>query len=237
VANSTAADRVDGREGMHEAGGRVSLASLPDPELIARYRQGLSGFDPRLFELSDEQMDQAFLPEASADAGVNLGRWPVRVLVGHLADAELAYTHRMRRAVAEDQPLLGVWDENAFIDAGLYADGRQPVAAFVAVIHTLRRWTAEWLLTLAPGQMDRQALHPERGPESVRDMLVIATWHFEHHGRYLNAKIGRLLGPAPEHPPRQEGKAGGGCCGGGGGCGGGGCGCGGGACACSGKNA
>jgi hypothetical protein len=181
------------------------IEAQPIAELVARYRQGLAGFDNRLFELSDEQMDQAFLP----DAGV--GRWSVRTLVGHVADAELAYTHRMRRAVAEENPVLSGWDVEAFIDSGLYSDGRHPVPAFVAVIHTLRRWTAEWLLTLTPAQLERQALHPERGPESVRHMLALATWHLEHHARYLNAKVCRILGPAPEE------SAGGGC--------GAGCGC------------
>jgi hypothetical protein len=118
------------------------------------------------------------------------------------------YTHRMRRAVAEDSPVLSSWDENAFIDAGLYGDGRQPVAGFVAVMHTLRRWTAEWLATLTPAQLARQALHPERGAESVRDMLVLAVWHLEHHARFLNAKVCRMLGPAS---PEPSGGCGAGC--------------------------
>jgi hypothetical protein len=170
---------------------RQEIAALADRELIARYRRGLETIDPRLFELSDPQMDTAFLP----DAGVGL--WPARVLLGHLADAELAFTHRMRRAVAEDSPVLGIWDENAFIDAGLYADGRQPIAGFIAVLHTLRRWTADWLLTLAPDQLARKALHPQRGEQTVRGILVYTTWHLESHTRYLNAKICRMLGPAP----------------------------------------
>lgn len=171
---------------------RKALAALPAAELIARYRRGLENFDPRIFELSDEQMDMAFLPDA------DVGRWPVRVLVGHLADAELAFSHRMRRAVAEENPLLAVWDENAFIDAGLYAGGEHPVGGFVAVIHTLRRWTSEWLGTLSESQLARQAMHPERGPLSVKTILVYSTWHLEHHARFLNAKICKMLGPAPE---------------------------------------
>src|SRR5690349_5193302 len=99
---------------------REEFAAMSGEDLIARYRRGLESFDPRIFELSDEQMDAAFLP----DAGVGL--WPVRVLVGHVADAELSFAHRMRRAVAEDSPVLAAWDENAFIDSGLYADGRYP---------------------------------------------------------------------------------------------------------------
>lgn len=167
------------------------VLALSDSDLIARYRRGLESFDPRLFELTDEQMDMAFLPDAK------VGRWPVRVLVGHLADAELATSHRMRRTVSEDNPVLSVWDENAFIDAGLYADGRFPVGGFVAVLHTLRRWTSEWLATLTPEQFARQAMHPERGPLTVRQMLGMTTWHLEHHAKFLNAKICKMLGPAP----------------------------------------
>lgn len=183
---------------------RQEIARLTDEELIARYRGGLQTIDPRVFELSDEQMDMAFLP----DAGV--GRWPVRVLVGHLADAELAFTHRLRRAVAEEHPVFAVWDENAFIDSGLYNGGQYPVAGFIAVLHTLRRWTAEWLFAVTPEQLARKALHPERGEQSVRDILVYTTWHLEHHARFLNAKVCRMLGPAPAAEPA---KAGGGGCG------------------------
>jgi hypothetical protein len=128
--------------------------------------------------------------------------------MGHLADAELAFTHRMRRAVAEDNPVLAVWDENAFIDSGLYAGGEHPVAGFIAVLHTLRRWTAEWLLTLTPEQLARKALHPERGEQTVRDILVYTTWHLENHTQYLNAKVCRMIGPAPAAEPAQGGGCG-----------------------------
>jgi len=185
------------------------LTELPAAELIARYRAGLESFDGRVFELSDEQADTAVLPEAG------VGRWPVRVLVGHLADAELAFTHRMRRAVAEDNPVVAPWDENAFIDAGLYAGGQHPLPAFVAVIHTLRRWTAAWLMTLSEEQLERKVMHPERGELTVRKQLAMTTWHLEHHAKFLNAKICRMLGPAPA----AEESAGGGGCGPGCGCG------------------
>src|ERR1043166_7965282 len=163
-----------------EVDSREAVAALPDGELISRYRRGLEAFDVRIFELSDDQLDAAFLPDA------DVGQWPVRVLVGHLADAELAFTHRMRRAVAEENPVFAAWDENAFIDAGLYRGGQHPIGGFVATIHTLRRWTSDWLATLSPEQLARRAMHPERGPQTVREILVYATWHLEHHARFLN---------------------------------------------------
>jgi hypothetical protein len=190
---------------VETAGLREDIAAMPDGELISRYRRGLEHVDSRVFELSDVQLDTAFLP----DAGV--GQWPARVLIGHLADADLSFVHRMRRAVAEENPVFEPWDENAFIDSGLYNGGQYPIGGFIATIHTLRRWTSEWLATLSPEQLRRRAMHPERGPQTVRGILEYSTWHLEHHARFLNAKVCKMLGPAPAVDESGGGGCGPGC--------------------------
>lgn len=120
------------------------------------------------------------------------------MLIGHLADAELSFVHRMRQVVAEDGPVFAVWDENAFIDRHLYGTPetgrRYPIGGFLATIHTLRRWTAEWLATLPEADFARKGLHPERGPLSLRTIIEYDTWHLEHHGWFLNAKVRKLAG-------------------------------------------
>jgi hypothetical protein len=194
------------------------LMTLEPHALVRRYRRGVENFDRRVFEVTDEQLDMAFL----ADAGV--GTWPLRVVLGHIADCELVYTHRMRRTAAEERPVLAVFDENALVDQNMYGlpvPGKNTptpefagVGAMVAVTHVMRQWTGDWLRTLTSEQWERVALHPERGAESIKRMAAMATWHLEHHARFVNKKLDRLLGPAPA----QEA----GCCGG---SGGGGCGC------------
>lgn len=203
----------------------AALEALPDVELVHRYRRGLEILDARIFELTDAQLDTAFLPDATTDGtptGMSLGRWPVRVLLGHVADAELVFSHRMRRAVAEDRPMLALFDEDAFVDSGLYGGpeggGAYPIAGFVTVIHHLRKWTGSWLLTLMPEQFLRTAMHPERGEISVKRMLSYATWHLEHHGEYCNRKVCKMLGPRPVEAASAAKPAGGGGCGAGCGC-------------------
>jgi hypothetical protein len=185
--------------------------------LTMRYRRGIEYIDRRVFDLTEDQIDTAFLP----DAGV--GQWPVRVLVGHLADAELVYSHRMRRGVGEEKPVLGVFDENSFIDSMIYGNGPKAYAADpeadharvmgalggpLAVVHTLRQWTGQWLQSLTPEQWSRRAMHPEQGELTVKRLLAYTTWHLEHHADFLNRKLDKLVGPAAE---QEHGGCGHGC--------------------------
>jgi hypothetical protein len=213
MANATLGKGLIGRDGT--TGLWDQIAAMPRAELVRRYRFSVGHFDERVFDLADEQLDQAFLPEAG------VGRWPVRVLLGHLADAEVVYVHRLRRAVAEPGAVLALWDEDAFIDSGLYAAAGEgpttapaPIGAFVASMYTLRQWTGEWLGSLSDEAWSRSVLHPEAGELSVHALAVRNVWHLEHHAAFLNAKVEKFLGPKPA--------AEGGCCGGTGGCGSGG---------------
>lgn len=174
-----------------------AMAQLSTTELIARYRWGVEHFDARLFQLTPEQLDRRFDP---ADA---LGLWSCRELVGHLADAELAYTQRIRQTTAEDNPIFANWDEHAYIDSGLYA--RTKPGGFVATVYTLRVWTGELLETLDDAQWARKGMHPQRGAFTCRRVVEFATWHLERHAWFLNQKMLAMLGPMPEQPE-------GGCC-------------------------
>lgn len=204
---------------------RDQILDLPPFDLVVRYRRGIESIDRRVFELSERQIDQAFLP----DAGV--GTWPVRVLIGHLADADLASVHRMRRIVGETCPVISAWDEHAFIDANVYGNADKPYAPEpegdearvmqalggpMAVIHTLRQWASHWLLSLDDSAWHRKALHPERGEMTLRMIVGYDTWHMEHHARFLTQKLDKMVG-TPEPVAAKSGGGGGGC--------GSGCGC------------
>lgn len=203
------------------------IRAMDTHALVHRMRIGVEHFDPRVFELSEPDLDRAWLPEAG------VGRWPVRVLLGHLADTELLFAARIRQTLAETRPTLALFDEHAYIDSGLYGctEGvpfRPPVGGDVAVIHTTRCWLVALLVQLEPEHWARTALHPERGEISVRDLANYDCLHLEHHAAYLNAKLHAMLGPMPEIDHECcGGHAQDGCCGGGGHAGGsGGCGCG-----------
>ena len=146
-----------------------------------------------VFDLTDEQTDRTF----GEDEGVGL--WSVRKLLGHLADAELVFTHRIRRIIAEDGPVLALWDHEAFLDSSIYGpELRSPAAGFVAAIHTMRRWTAELLMSLTPEQWERTAMHPEQGEVRVLKLVEYAAWHVENHAKFLKMKLDLMLGECEE---------------------------------------
>lgn len=189
------------------------IKDLDAASLCARMRLGLEHFDPRVVELSQEQVSQAWM----ADAGV--GALPIRILIGHLADAEMVMAHRIRKIIAEDKPELALWDEHAFIDGGIYGctEGSSllpPMGGDLAMIHTTRNWLCALLMQLEDSHWERQGMHPINGPTTAREIANYNCFHLEHHAWFLNAKIEKLLGPAPMPEPCGDG-----------GCGKAGCGC------------
>ncbi|MEL6797450.1 MAG: DinB family protein [Planctomycetota bacterium] len=183
-----------------DPGAIEDVRALSAKELVERFDIGVDRLDRRVFELTDGDLDWAW-PE-----GDGVGLWPIRVLLGHLADAEISLCHRMRRVVAEPGCEIGAWDDQAFIDAGHYGvvamtEGGTPskpaIGADVAVVHTLRKWMTPWLRTLPHQAWSRLGVHPERGPMSVRHLLAYDVWHLERHAWYCNQKVVRLLGTEP----------------------------------------
>ena len=72
---------------------------------IAAYEAGAAILQHAVSGLSSEQLNARVAP----------GMWSIQEVMVHLLDSDLASTHRMRRIVAEELPLLIAYDEDAFI--------------------------------------------------------------------------------------------------------------------------
>jgi hypothetical protein len=192
--------------------------------LVERYRVATHRLDPRVLDLSAEQLDRTF---SGADAEA-VGAWSVRTVLGHLADAELVCTHRIRRIAAEDGVVLADWDHESFLTGGLYgpiearADDTSPAqaqhrargsspAAFLGAIHALRLWTAQWLAGLPEAARERSALHPAEGERTLQGWVARFAWHFEHHAWFANAKVTTMLGAPDDAPAAPAAGCGPGC--------------------------
>src|SRR5215471_9231829 len=96
--------------------------------LLERYRRGPELLAVVLTGVFGEEED--FKPAP--------GKWSVRQIVAHVADAELVSAHRFRQLVAEDTPTLIAFDQNAWA-ANLDYAHRKPKQS----LETFRRIRAE----------------------------------------------------------------------------------------------
>ena len=105
--------------------------------------------------------------------------------MAHLADAEMVGAHRFRQVIAEDNPTLIAYDQDAWA-ANLDYARRKPKQS----LETFRRIRAEnyeLLKGLPEGAFARAGNHTENGPMTLRQMLEGYAGHAESHARQLQA--------------------------------------------------
>jgi hypothetical protein len=142
------------------------------PALLERFRRGPELLAVVLTGVFGEEEDFG-LP----------GKWTIRQMVAHLADAELVGAHRFRQVIAEDAPTLIAFDQDAWTRNLDYAH-RKPKQS----LETFRRIRGEnydLLKSLPPEAFDRTGNHSQNGRMTLAQMLEGYAQHAESHARQL----------------------------------------------------
>lgn len=111
------------------------------------------------------------------------GKWSIRQIIAHLADTEMVYAHRVRQVVAEENPTLIAFDQEAWARNLDYAR-RKPKQS----LETFRRVRAEnheLLKDLPESAFARAGNHSERGAVTLLQIVEGAANHAESHARQL----------------------------------------------------
>ena len=145
--------------------------------LVATYEQGYAAVAAAV-EAAGERLD-------AADAG----GWTARQVVHHLADSEMTAAVRLRRLLAEDDPVIAGYDEEAFAKVLRYAE--RPVEASLRAVEAARATSAELLGLLTEDEWRRTGTHTETGPYGVEEWLRIYAAHAHDHAAQINAASGR----------------------------------------------
>jgi uncharacterized damage-inducible protein DinB len=153
-----------------------------DRELIKKYSEGGEELGHSIEGLTAADLQQA----PPADAGPEIGRWTIQQVVVHLADAEAAFADRVRRVIAEDDPVLQAWDENRFAERLMYPEQSAEDAA--ALVSLTRRQLGRVLRKLPEEAFERAGRHSERGRQTLAEILAMAVWHMNHHLNFIKAK-------------------------------------------------
>ena len=111
------------------------------------------------------------------------GKWSIRQIVAHVADAEMVHAHRMRQVIAEDNPTIIAYDQDAWT-VRLDYHRRKPKQS----LESFRRVRAEnydLLKDLPPEAFERTGNHTERGLLSLLQIVEGLAEHAESHARQM----------------------------------------------------
>ena len=142
------------------------------------------------------------LTTAQETARPGPGAWSVVELTAHLLDADLVHSDRMKRVIAEDDPIFQAFDENAWA-AKLGYQGTTTAEA-VNLLSANREWMTRILRNVVDADFARAGQHTERGRLTLAELLALATNHLDHHLRFLYAKRANL---GVALPPRYGSEA------------------------------
>jgi hypothetical protein len=130
----------------------------------------------------------ASLAEDERDRRPALGEWTAREICHHLADSETTSYVRLRRLLAEEEPVIVGYDQDQFARVLRYD---RPVEASLAVLRAVRGASAELLRLLGDDEWERAGIHTEDGPYSVDQWLQNYAAHAHDHADQMAAAAGR----------------------------------------------
>jgi hypothetical protein len=146
------------------------------PDLLERFRRGAELVAVSITGAAGAEFD--FAPEP--------GKWSIRQIVAHLSDAEIVGTMRFRRVIAEENPKLEAYDQEAW-GANLDYAKRKPSQA-LETFRRIRTENYELLKDLPEAAFERAGLHSERGPLTLKQLLKIYAEHAESHAAQLRTR-------------------------------------------------
>ena len=140
---------------------------VPTPKQLDGYEMAPSSIMAAL-----EGLDEAQIRQTPAE-----NEWSIHEIVIHLADSEAIGHIRLRMAIAEDNPLLPVYEEALWAKRLKYASQARGLALFANLCAS----STALLRTLTAEGWERIVTHPEHGRMSVCDLFNLYHEHGETH--------------------------------------------------------
>ncbi|MBI3746255.1 MAG: DinB family protein [Chloroflexi bacterium] len=135
---------------------------------IERYRTGMADLEDAVADITEAELDR---PERG-------GEWTPRQVVHHLADGEAMSYTRLRRLVADDEPLIQGYDEPLFARRLHY---ERPIASSLAVVRAVREASLDLMDAMTLEDWAKTGTHTEHASYSVDRWLEIYAEHVHEH--------------------------------------------------------
>jgi hypothetical protein len=129
------------------------------------------------FALSDDDLSRTYAP----------GKWSVRYLLNHLADAETILYDRIRRVISEPRQVIWVFDENAFANGLDYST--VPLQMSRAIYEAVRAGTIYYTRLHYDTNGHREFVHSVTGVRTLKEEMDKVAAHNAHHLEQINGAL------------------------------------------------
>ena len=113
------------------------------------------------------------------------GEWSARQCVHHVADSEAQSYARLRRLLAEPNPVIQGYDESAWAESERLGYAELPVENSLAVFAAVRAASLDLIRRLVPSDLTLAGTHTEAGHYDVQRWLETYARHPIEHGEQL----------------------------------------------------
>ena len=145
--------------------------------LIGLYRDGHRVVVDALDGVSDDELDRA------ADGG-----WTPRQIAHHLGDSEMMSAIRIRRLLAEPEPVIEGYDEKGFAER---LTGDRPIDPSLEAMRWARDTSAQLLDRMSEADWKIVGTHSESGRYGTEDWLRIYAAHAHDHAAQIRRARGK----------------------------------------------
>jgi hypothetical protein len=149
------------------------MTSAERRALIARYKAGYRVVVATLRGIRPAELEWRPAP----------GEWSAREVVHHLADSESISAYRLRRLLAEDDPVIQGYDQDEYARRLRYQ--ARPMAPALEAFKAARATTAQLLDTMTDAEWQRAGTHTESGAYAAERWLEIYAAHGEIHAKQI----------------------------------------------------
>ena len=156
----------------------------PTPQSRTLHIAQIAGVSERMRRtvagLSKEQLDTPYRE----------GGWTVRQVVHHVPDSHLNAYIRCKLALTENTPTIKPYNEDAW--ARLKDSELTPIDVSLALLEAVHlRWVT-LLKSLKPEDFERKFNHPERGTQTIDELIALYDWHGNHHLTHITGLRDRM---------------------------------------------
>jgi hypothetical protein len=120
------------------------------------------------------------LPDKTMRYKPSPDKWCILEILGHLADIEIVFAHRLRQMLADKKPVIAPMDQDAWTQNLGYMG--TPVPELIALYGLNRHHNVQLLRRLKLADLGKSAFHPElKGDVTVADYVEKVGTHGANH--------------------------------------------------------